>query len=357
METIKKTVSFESVMDRNKSPHNLSENEGFLNNLPTLRHDITLSEEGFIDIIPVVSENGHQILRYKDMVRRYYLLRSYFSLMGKYTLCQVGWTPDKSFDFTKNNENLGVFTDFPDVSIGTSIVLIPDTSELFRYFKLSDNFWVKIKEFYSFCENYLENEDECNETTPIPYVNIPICLVADENDLGAMLHYDKTEKNGEIVDFKEAIEGTYGGNDVSGVSVGSKILNFRSRNNKGFQLIDDGDDSVYIKESIHKTETEDSVIFDYEIDTIKYVETWTKDYNGVYRFESNLANYTTNIENIYKNPVFIRDESMIGVHDMKENIDAEIDRGRSAAFERHTILGEVNTMQDLENYRNNYFGL
>ena len=45
--------------------------------------------------------------------------------------------------------------------------------------------------------------------------------------------------------------------------------------------------------------------------------------------------------------------------DIKKNVDAYIDRdnNNTASCERHSILGEVNTFDDLTNYRNNYFNL
>lgn len=55
------------------------------------------------------------------------------------------------------------------------------------------------------------------------------------------------------------------------------------------------------------------------------------------------------------NPVF-RDEKMMGISSsMKENYDVVIDRGSSAAFERHLQLSELKTWSDLENYRNGMF--
>jgi hypothetical protein len=38
---------------------------------------------------------------------------------------------------------------------------------------------------------------------------------------------------------------------------------------------------------------------------------------------------------------------------VEDNVD--IDRGKNAAFERHIKLGEVKTLQDLENYQNGGF--
>lgn len=54
---------------------------------------------------------------------------------------------------------------------------------------------------------------------------------------------------------------------------------------------------------------------------------------------------------LYKNPFDI------GVEEKEKKIDINIERGTSSFFERYHILSEVNTMQDLENYRNNLFKL
>lgn len=55
------------------------------------------------------------------------------------------------------------------------------------------------------------------------------------------------------------------------------------------------------------------------------------------------------------NPVF-RDEKMLGVSSsIKEKYDVVIDRGASAAFEKHLQLSEIKTWADLENYRNGMF--
>lgn len=53
----------------------------------------------------------------------------------------------------------------------------------------------------------------------------------------------------------------------------------------------------------------------------------------------------------------VKEELSMGVEDMRKSIDLNIERGISAAFERHHILTEVNTFQDLENYRNDFFNL
>ena len=61
----------------------------------------------------------------------------------------------------------------------------------------------------------------------------------------------------------------------------------------------------------------------------------------------------------FQNVEGFADDSIIGIQDFTKDIDAYIDRNgnASASFERHNILSEVNTFQDLENYKNNYFNL
>ena len=54
--------------------------------------------------------------------------------------------------------------------------------------------------------------------------------------------------------------------------------------------------------------------------------------------------------------VLIRHEGTLGMHDVGRKGDRiHIDRGRSAFFEPFNILGEVNSVEDIENYRDDYF--
>lgn len=56
-------------------------------------------------------------------------------------------------------------------------------------------------------------------------------------------------------------------------------------------------------------------------------------------------------------PVF-RKDYMIGMSEYPmEQINVQIDRGLSHAFEKHLMLTETNTFNDLKNYKNNYFNL
>ena len=69
-------------------------------------------------------------------------------------------------------------------------------------------------------------------------------------------------------------------------------------------------------------------------------------------FSENIINNTFNIIN---SPIH-KEEYKFGIATpIKKDVNVYIDRGVNAAFERHLILGEINTYQDMENYRNDYF--
>lgn len=51
----------------------------------------------------------------------------------------------------------------------------------------------------------------------------------------------------------------------------------------------------------------------------------------------------------------VKDEKINSVQDFSDDIDVDIERGIATSFERHNALGEINTMQDLEHYRNDFF--
>lgn len=134
---------------------------------------------------------------------------------------------------------------------------------------------------------------------------------------------------------------------------------------------------------------------------VKYVEEWafnkdttTFDYAGKkmtceYIHLESLNNASSNIDIVENTPTFslvtyygkqtkendsliapiYKDEDLLGIQDINSltydlfskkyisAINANIERGTAASFERHNILGEIKTFADLENYRNNFFNL
>lgn len=54
----------------------------------------------------------------------------------------------------------------------------------------------------------------------------------------------------------------------------------------------------------------------------------------------------------------VKDDILFGIDEIREvESELEIDRGNYSVFENHYILGEINTLEDLTNYRNNFFKL
>jgi hypothetical protein len=73
--------------------------------------------------------------------------------------------------------------------------------------------------------------------------------------------------------------------------------------------------------------------------------------------DSNFSNYKDmdKYNNIHVSPTF-KEEYMLGISSL-ENIDSDIyiERGINAAFEKHLKLGEITSMEALEQYSNGYF--
>ena len=60
---------------------------------------------------------------------------------------------------------------------------------------------------------------------------------------------------------------------------------------------------------------------------------------------------------MYLKTFAFKDEATSRLISANKDIDASIERGDYAAFERHNLLGEIKTFSDLKNYRNNFFNL
>ena len=66
---------------------------------------------------------------------------------------------------------------------------------------------------------------------------------------------------------------------------------------------------------------------------------------------------TFNDEEMFDAPVFTREDSGLFMTDPKKVFNVTINRGSAAAFESHFKLSECNSIEDLENYGNNYYNL
>lgn len=117
-------------------------------------------------------------------------------------------------------------------------------------------------------------------------------------------------------------------------------------------LIDGKDDVTIIYDEIDY-ESNYSVIYSEDLNfaPIKVIKSnASSNVNDL--FGKNEINDTNNIIN----SLLYKEEYKFGVATpIKRDVSVYVDRGINAAFEKHLILGETNTYQDLENYRNDYF--
>ena len=95
----------------------------------------------------------------------------------------------------------------------------------------------------------------------------------------------------------------------------------------------------------------------------KTVTIYNKDFylkrEGVLADNVTYDSYTkwTGRKDVTRTPVFKQDY-LEGINTKpRVSTNVEIIRGNAAAFEKHLKMGEVNTLEDLENYRNNEFNL
>ena len=117
------------------------------------------------------------------------------------------------------------------------------------------------------------------------------------------------------------------------------------------------------KKKIRMDGMENIVIYYDKIDTESTKqEVYSEEY-GLYRM-TNLATIIGmeigtmfNDDEMFDAPVFTREDVPLFMGDTKSKFNVTIDRGSAAAFERHFKLSECNSMEDLENYGNNYYNL
>ena len=97
-------------------------------------------------------------------------------------------------------------------------------------------------------------------------------------------------------------------------------------------------------------------VIDFESKEITY------DYNGIdfprkkYILCEEIIHKSEKYKEDSYDDVIFKDEKMLTINfPLKEKYDVVIDRGASAAFEKHLQLSELKTWEDLENYRNGMF--
>ena len=97
---------------------------------------------------------------------------------------------------------------------------------------------------------------------------------------------------------------------------------------------------------------------DVEQFTLPYIEIGNNanEYEDVDSSTSNYSNISITNKQIngdyFLNVKTFKDDATIGLHDINEDIDSKIERGIAESYQKHNMLGEICTLQDLENYKN-----
>ena len=189
----------------------------------------------------------------------------------------------------------------------------------------------------------IKNNNGYVELLPPFLVSVPFSVTTDDNgDKYGDVLYEITEEEGNVIRFKYVIGG---------------------------KLNRDGSYTINTNDGIHYNEA--------------YLYSWQEvrdeiDGNPV-KMKYRLINFSLNVDNgstfpilskvrykaqdVWNNDAAItvptfRKDYLIGMMEYPtEDVDVVIDRGLSHAFEKHLMLTETNTFNDLKNYKNNYFNL
>lgn len=189
----------------------------------------------------------------------------------------------------------------------------------------------------------IKNNNGYVELLPPFLVGVPFSVTTDDNgDKYGDILYEITEEEENVIRFKYVIGG---------------------------KLNRDGSYTINANDGIHYNEA--------------YLYSWQEvrdeiDGNPV-KMKYRLINFSLNVDNgstfpilskvrykaqdVWNNDAAItvptfRKDYLIGMMEYPtEDVDIVIDRGLSHAFEKHLMLTETNTFNDLKNYKNNYFNL
>lgn len=185
-------------------------------------------------------------------------------------------------------------------------------------------------------------DDDGYVVLDLPFIKgVPINVRSDEEHTYADVLYDIIEEDGNIVRFKYVLGGRL--NQNGGYSYNTDGIHYEEAYIFSWQITLENIDGVFRRVKYR------SVNYDLNVDNGST--------NLILSKVKYKSNNVWNYENAISAPVF-RKDSLVGfVEKPKEDIDISLDRGLSHAFEKHLMLCETNTFNDLQNYKNNYFNL
>ena len=118
----------------------------------------------------------------------------------------------------------------------------------------------------------------------------------------------------------------------------------------------------YITDIFNRRGSYKRILSEYKMIQIDFSQSkYTKDVSDVEKYRNNIIlsniGFATKqtFDDKFQHGNMVKDDFMVGIEGVNNNIDINVERGSSSAFERLHILSEIKTFNDLENYKNNYF--
>ena len=325
---------------------------------------VTNEFQWFIDTFDTI-ENAIAFLNLREdegptssIILPIYISQDIFDL-GVYSDMQIG-------DFAlKSNEYPGVTYDFVFSENEEDEEVYEETTGATDYAESKLKTLFREKRSYDNDGNLLpyvvENEWETNERNELPYILHAPCDIIYENDtffynsLEGITYYVE-DGNGELVEDDNSRDMTSPGTNPTGSTIPKEgVIEFRYRVGNSMASGESENYGVlYTERRRYSLETSKNGRRLY-INVSNETLTVPADAEpGVQYAEISDIDKTYFEEKTYG--IYVKEPHLIGVHE--SNIDVEnvyVDRGTSASYEAFNVLGEVNSIDDIEKYRDDWY--
>lgn len=323
-----------------------NEFEWFVDTFETIENAIA-----FLNLNPIGGPTSNIILPI-------YISQDIFDL-GVYSDMQIG-------DFAlKSNEYPGVTYDFIFSENEEDEEVYEETTGVTDYAESKLKTLLRGKRSYDNDGNMLpyviENEYSTDERNELPYILHAPCDIIYENDtffynsLEGITYYVE-DGNGELVEDDNSRDMTSPGTNPTGSTIPKEgVIEFRYRVGNSMASGESENYGVlYTERRRYTLETSKNGRRLY-INVSNETLTVPADAEpGVQYAEISDIDKTYFEEKTYG--IYVKEPHLIGVHE--SNIDVEnvyVDRGTSASYEAFNVLGEVNSIDDIEKYRDDWY--
>lgn len=301
------------------------------------------SKPHFIDL------NNKKIIFRSGTTKKYYLpLAFYYGYQDINTFEVYFDETDESGNLIHWESNCGEYIKNNNVKEnGTtdSVIISHGYSKLSTFERLKKDYDDDNIELHGIIE-YDENGD-IKTNLDLPYlINIPLNIVNIYNEEGELV-----KRYGDLllepIENNEKITFEY--------YIGCEINNNSERvNNTGIKYTE-----TYLFSNLNEERKVDGIVYNFTYKNIELGENKrlniaevTHNSGEFYKINENNNSYE------YINSLLYKDESSLGVATpFKINVNVNIDRGNTTAYDKYYMLTEVKNLEDLEQYRNNFFNI